>query len=209
MISAGALLSAKVATQFLEQNGLRVHGFYGSSETGGLCFDRSGVGAMTEGFVGTAMDGVELSVGREGQIKVKSAALCHALCAEDEAYALHDFGTLDAQGGLRLVGRHADIVKIAGYRISLSEIEQALCGLDGVSDAFVTTRETRTGELRCVALYSGEWSVEAVRSALLTVLPESKIPKQMRQVAAIPYNARGKKDREALAEMLEAFKRRR
>ena len=42
VISAGAPLRPEVARDFHDRFGLPIHNFYGSSETGGICFDRTG-----------------------------------------------------------------------------------------------------------------------------------------------------------------------
>ena len=43
VISAGAPLTAEVAQQFQHRYGIKIHNFYGSSETGGICYDRTGI----------------------------------------------------------------------------------------------------------------------------------------------------------------------
>ncbi|MGH9592078.1 MAG: class I adenylate-forming enzyme family protein, partial [Bryobacteraceae bacterium] len=47
VISAGAPLSADVAQQFHRRYGIKIHNFYGSSETGGICYDRTGHATLT------------------------------------------------------------------------------------------------------------------------------------------------------------------
>jgi len=204
VISAGSALKPKLAQRFFENTGIRVHNFYGSSETGGICFDRSGEWAQIDGAVGTPLDGVELFVGDDGGIGIRSRAMCHALYPEGVG-RLHDSGELDDRQVLRLTGRHADIVKLSGRRVSLAEIEAALSALPGVSDAYVGIREGRSGEARCVALYSGGAQAESVRTALGEKLPEWKVPRILRQVDQIAYTARGKKDRTAMERVVDAL----
>lgn len=201
VISAGSALPAKIAERFRVNTGLSVHNFYGSSETGGICFDRSGGLTLADGSVGTAMEGVELSIGEDQSIQVRSAALCHA-AYPDGVCTLHDFGKLVEGGVLQLIGRHADIVKVAGRRVSLSEVEAALCAIDAVTDAYVSSRTGRSGETRCVALFSGDIEADAVRCLLKSVLPTWKIPKQLWRVDSIPYTSRGKKDRSQLEDLV-------
>lgn len=204
VISAGSALKPTIALRFHQVLGIPVHNFYGSSETGGICFDRSGQLAASSGAVGTPLEGVDVSLAEDGAIRVRSAALCHALYPEGVASS-HDFGQWDERGALRLTGRHADIVKVAGRRIALSEIEAALCALEDVSDAYVTVREGRSGENRSVALFSGGAEVEAVRRRLAAQLPDWKLPKVLRKVDHIGYTARGKKDRKALEQSIDAL----
>ncbi|MGZ0654598.1 class I adenylate-forming enzyme family protein [Coraliomargarita sp. W4R72] len=202
VISAGSALKVKFAKLFYANTGLRVHNFYGSSETGGICFDRSGELSEVDGALGTAMSGVELSIGEDQSIHVRSEAVCHAVYHAGVC-PLHDFGRLDEMGTLHLLGRHSDVVKIAGRRVSLSEIETALCALDGVADAYVSSRVGRSDELRCVALYAGSVEADAVRCLLKSNLPAWKVPKHLWRIDSIPYTSRGKKDRGALEDLIE------
>ena len=47
MISAGAVLPPAVAQAFFERFGVKIHNFYGSSETGGICYDRTGSASLS------------------------------------------------------------------------------------------------------------------------------------------------------------------
>ncbi|HBL30494.1 MAG TPA: long-chain fatty acid--CoA ligase, partial [Acidobacteria bacterium] len=58
VLTAGALLGAATAARFREAFGLPVHVFYGASECGGICYDRTG-DAAERGTVGTPVDGVQ------------------------------------------------------------------------------------------------------------------------------------------------------
>jgi acyl-coenzyme A synthetase/AMP-(fatty) acid ligase len=204
VISAGSQLMPKVAQGFLEATGNRVHNFYGSSETGGICFDRLGHQCDAKQTVGTALDGVELSISESQEIHVSSAAVCRALYPEGVCL-LHDYGWVDDTGFLQLTGRHKDIIKISGRRVSISEIESVLSTISGVSDAFVTSRTGRSGEARLVALFSGALSPDTVREELAEHLPRWKLPKYLRRVDEISYTARGKKDRATLEGVVDAI----
>ena len=204
VISAGGRLLEKIAQRFYENTGLRVHNFYGSSETGGICFNRSGKWSFADGAVGQPLHGVELSIGPDHSIEVRSDALCHAVYPKGRC-VLHDFGRLDDSGGLHLLGRHADIVKVAGRRISLSEIEATICSLEQVTDAYVSSRVGRSGETRCVALFSGEAPVERVKVLLQAKFPHWKIPKLLSKVEQVAYNGRGKKDRTLNENLLDSL----
>ena len=61
LVSAGAPLDPGVAERFRAAFGVKIHSFYGTSETGGIAFD-DGDGPATEGFVGRALPGVEISL---------------------------------------------------------------------------------------------------------------------------------------------------
>ena len=60
-ISAGAPLSLEVTRRFREKFQRPIHSFYGSSECGGICYDREEAG-VEAGFVGEPMEGVSLEL---------------------------------------------------------------------------------------------------------------------------------------------------
>ena len=89
VISAGALLPRATAAQFRQTYGQPVHVFYGSSECGGICYDREG-GAAERGTVGTPVNGVRVSVrpveqiaAGEGLVVVESPARGRQLSARE------------------------------------------------------------------------------------------------------------------------------
>ena len=74
-ISAGAPLPVATAKRFQEKFNLPIHSFYGASECGGICYDREAAN-QNEGFVGEAMNGVNLELlnpeASASQIQVRS-----------------------------------------------------------------------------------------------------------------------------------------
>jgi long-chain acyl-CoA synthetase len=61
VITAGAALPRDTARRFRETFGLPVHVFYGASECGGICYDRTGT-AGERGTVGTPVEGVRIAL---------------------------------------------------------------------------------------------------------------------------------------------------
>src|SRR5207249_6988331 len=60
-ISAGAPLVPGISRQFHSRFGLKIHSFYGSSECGGIAYDRDDDAEKPSGYVGTPLDGVEVT----------------------------------------------------------------------------------------------------------------------------------------------------
>ena len=105
VISAGATLPPTVAAQFRRTYGQPIHTFYGSSECGGICYDRVG-DAAERGSVGTPVEGVELSfmphegaTDGVGLVTVRSAAVCDTyLPPSDRPPMAGRFETADLAG---------------------------------------------------------------------------------------------------------------
>jgi len=206
VISAGAPLAADVAQAFHARFGRKIHSFYGSSETGGITFDRTGDAAITGRSVGTPMDGVRVMVGRGGRFIVESAAV-HTIGnrrRSAEGWGQHqpaDIGKLNADGELVLLGRAGRFVKIAGRRLNLAEVEQVLKQVPGVRDALVTSHAERADAL-AAAVMASDHSAEQLRTMLRERLASWKIPKKIVVLRDFPLTARGKTDAQKLREML-------
>ncbi len=65
-ISAGAPLPLEVARKFRQKFKQPIHSFYGSSECGGICYDRDAL-LLEPGFVGQPMRGLDLEPARAGR----------------------------------------------------------------------------------------------------------------------------------------------
>lgn len=198
-ISAGAPLPAEVARDFAARFGVRLHSFYGSSETGGITYDRTGRGALG-GHVGCAMLGVKLRALPGGRLRVSSSAvLTHGnprRAGRHGAWIMPDRTALDSRGNLTLLGRRGATVKLAGRRVSLVEIVDRLRRLRGVRDAWAGIAPGREPVL--AAVVATERAPAELRAELLADTASWKIPRRLVVVPALPVNARGKTDTRAL-----------
>lgn len=205
IISAGAPLAPEVAQAFRDKFGRAVHNFYGSSETGGISYDRTGEAALTGRSVGTPLEGVTLHWGRGGRFMVASAAVLtlgnrRRSAAGHGEFRMADIGQQTEQGELALIGRVGRVVKIAGRRLDLGEVERALKTLPGVRDALVTPHAGRAESL--AAAVATDLDAEAVRTALREKIAPWKIPKKLVTLPTFPLTARGKTDTAKLRSLL-------
>lgn len=119
--------------------------------------------------------------------------------------ALDDRFDIDADGRFMLAGRSTDLVKVAGKRISLAELNNLLAGIDGVADGiFFQGADDRLGAV-VVSSLSKPQILAALRPALDAVF----LPRPLYRVARLPRNELGKIDRQQLQELIDACKRRR
>ena len=197
VISAGSPIEAVVAADFAHRFGRRIHSFYGTSETGGITFDRTGEATLAGRSVGTPLEGVRLEPGRTGRFTVVSAAVLGP-----GRFRPADRGRLGAGGELTLLGRTGRMVKVAGRRLNLAEIERALRQIPGVRGAFAHLVPGTTPVL--AAAVASELSPAELRRLLGPRLAPWKVPTRLVLLAEIPLTVRGKTDARQLRQLLAA-----
>ncbi|MES1194662.1 MAG: class I adenylate-forming enzyme family protein, partial [Opitutus sp.] len=201
-ISAGAPLPPDVAKDFGARFARRVHSFYGSSETGGIAYDRNGLAALNGG-VGRAMRGVKLKSLPGGRLQVSSAAVTthgnRRRVGQLGAWVMPDRVSIDARGEVTLLGRRGTTVKIAGRRVNLGEVAARLRRVPGVREVWVGVSAGPEPVLGAVA--AGAQTAAGIRVALQADTAPWKVPKKLAVVAALPVTARGKSDTRALHAM--------
>ena len=195
VISAGAPLAPEIAAAFAQHFGQRIHSFYGSSETGGISFDRSGEATLTGRSVGTPMEGVRVKFRRGGRFLVESAAVLGA-----GHHSPPDRAELNEFGELVLLGRTGRTAKIGGRRIDLGEIEKLLRSTPGVREAYAMIHPTRPDAI--AAVVASDITAANLRQSLRARTALWKIPERLLVVPELPRNARGKVDRRQLEKLI-------
>jgi len=194
LVSAGAALAPELAAEFAAKFGRRIHNFYGASETGGICYDRIGEATLTGANVGAPLVGVRLRFRAGHRFAVESAAV-----GGTGHFSPADRGALTAAGELTLLGRTGRTVKIAGRRLDLAEVENALLTLPGVRAACVLPHPQRPDAL--VAAVASERPGAELRTELAARLAPWKIPARILALSELPVTERGKTDRKAVAKL--------
>ena len=198
-------LSPAVAGAFANRFGLRVHNFLGTSETGGIAYDRDGNASLGGQSVGTVLDGVSVSIGPRGRLRVTSEAVLrpHALSPDGPAsFLLSDLGDLTPDGHIRLRGRARSLAKIGGRRVDPVEVEATLKNLPAVCDAVVIVTTGSTGD-RLAAVVETNATPSEIRAELARRLPQWKIPRRILCSLELPRDPRGKLRRSAAEALLE------
>lgn len=155
--------------------------------------------------VGKPIEGVTLRINGDpagGPIEFAGASSSLGLLRADGRVEPHpdwiasgDLGRIDANGDLHVLGRHDQVIKLAGERISLMEIEQSLQAeplLDCVAWADATTSEPRL--LAVVAAPRAPRGPDLTR-LLRERLPRSMWPAELYWVREMPLLPNGKIDR--------------
>jgi len=115
-------------------------------------------------------------------------------------YKSGDGARLLPGGELAYLGRLDSQVKVRGYRIELSEIENRLLKHELVKEAAVAVRENAEGEKELCAyvLSINPVSVAQLRAHLAQYLPDYMLPSHFTTLERMPMTINGKLDRAAL-----------
>ena len=116
------------------------------------------------------------------------------------AFRSGDFGYKDENGNFFLVGRADSRVKIAGYRIDLNEVENAVNQLAEVylTAAFVQTIKNEHKELWVgieLKKSTSDIDIFSAKKLLRKILPQYMVPKRLFVMPEIPLNINRKVDR--------------
>ena len=224
LISAGARLESRTARAFHGSFGLKIHSFYGTSETGGIAYDDT-PDPPDEGVVGRPLPGVcvtlqpEEGAGKDcGRVHVSSAAVAAGYAdgvpfdtgVTEGGFLTGDLGRFDAHGALVLTGRVSDFINVAGRKVQPEEVEAVLRTMPGIVDVRVVGgADPLRGEqiVACLVCAGAPPDTAAVRRFCAARLAAHKMPRAVVPLERIPLTARGKTDRRRLQSAVDAHLR--
>jgi acyl-CoA synthetase (AMP-forming)/AMP-acid ligase II len=175
---------------------------------------QSAWGSCGKPFAGTEVrivdpdTGEPVPTGTIGMIQIRGPNTLRGICRRsreevftaDGFYPTGDLGHLDDDGFMFYHGRSDDMFKVSGATVYPSEVEQALRGIDGVQNAFVTDVSGAVG-----AVVIADSSVDHLRTVARKLLSAFKVPTVWLIVDSddvIPRGGTGKVDIAALRQML-------
>lgn len=212
-ISAGAPLPLPIEQRALVSCGLKIHNFYGSSESGGIAYDQSGTVRPSADHVGTPVHGVRLELDDAGRVAVHSRACAMGVLAQDVSaggpgvgggvFRSTDLGRIDSDGWLVLTGRADDLINLAGRKIHPQAVEFRLradpqvaeCLVFGIDAADPTRVHEMVALVRLVDGQRGSALLDTVRRRLAGELPAWQLPRHWRLQPDLAADARGKLSR--------------
>jgi peptide synthetase PhsA len=170
--------------------------------------------------LGGPVDGVDVTVDSDGRIVIRSPFVKPRLWLEDSLIDLTtlgpddtpelitgDRGELGADGMLMHLGRDDAMVKIRGFRVEPSEVEDAITKVEGIAEVGVLAYPGDGGELELAAVVTSsraELDPAAIRQRASELLPQPMVPTTVLIRDSLPRTTNGKLDRRALAAIVTA-----
>lgn len=211
--SSGDVLPRATFERFKARYGRPIRSLYGSTEAGSVAIDAAPEASVAFGSLGRPLanveldirdgDGRRLPVGEAGTIWVKSPVIPDPVYdnrAPDEAvyrdrfFNTGDEGLIDAAGRLVMTGRKQSFLDIAGYKVEIAEVEEALRDCPGVSDAVALGVEVpRMGTLiKAVVVAPAAVTDADIRAHCLRTLAFFKVPRLIERRDRLPRSSIGK-----------------
>ena len=197
--SSSGVLNRPDGLHFLKKTGLGITEIYGSTETGGIA--ARCISEYTESW--EAFDIVNWKfVGN--RLSVKSDFASREMERDAEGFCLTgDEVRKDKNNRFVLLGRADGIVKVAGKRVDLLDIQNKIKTLPTVSDAVVVAMPTEKGrESVIAAVVACDLTETHVKKLLKDMLEPYAVPRRVKIVSSITRTATGKIDRRRIEQLL-------
>jgi acyl-CoA synthetase (AMP-forming)/AMP-acid ligase II len=161
-------------------------------------------------------NGAPVPAGTAGMIQIRGPHTLRGICGRsredlftvDGFYPTGDLGHLDGDGFLFYHGRSDDMFKVKGATVYPSEVERALCTIDGVQNAYVTNVSGAVGQrVGAAVVCNSALTAEQLSHSARKLLSAFKIPTVWLLVESdddVPRGGTGKVDMPRLRELLAA-----
>ena len=222
-VAGSAPLLSETFAAFEARTGHRILERYGMTEAGMIPSNPLN-GERLAGSVGFTLpgtrarvcddDGNTVAMGEPGTLEItgpnvflgywQNPEKTKAEFRDDGYFITGDVATMSGDGRICIVGRAKDLIISGGFNVYPKEIELEIDALDGVSESAVIGLPHRDfGEAVTAVVVRGpslHVDEAAIKSALVDTLAKFKQPKKVFFVGALPRNAMGKVQKNALRE---------
>jgi acyl-coenzyme A synthetase/AMP-(fatty) acid ligase len=194
-ISSGGKLDSSDARYFYDRTGIPVSEIFGSTETGGIAVRRN----SGDEIPWEPLGGIDWKID-DDRLCVCSEFISADMRKDADGFFATEDRVEKAEGGLfRHVGRADGVVKVAGKRVDLKDIESRLKTIPGVRDAFVISIPASGGrENEIAAVIEGDTDKSSVRRKAKEILEPQAIPRKIKVVDKMPLVSTGKYDRQRI-----------
>lgn len=154
-------------------------------------------------------DGRPVEQGEVGTIEIVGDRLSRYLdeevvAGEPMRFATADLGRFAPDGGLQVIGRTDQVVKIRGVSVDMIGVELQMREIPGLADVSVVLGRSRSGVDQMVAYViadpDAELDEQAIRRDLRPRMPAHMVPGRIEMVDTVPRLRNGKPDRVALGD---------
>jgi acyl-CoA synthetase (AMP-forming)/AMP-acid ligase II len=213
---SGSALPGELATQVMDAFGDVLFNLYGSTEVAWATIAtpedlRAAPGTAGRPPRGTIVkifddEGRELPRGEVGRIFVGNEMLFEGYTGGggkdriDGLMATGDVGRFDKGGRLFIEGRSDDMIVSGGENVFPREVEDAIAGMEGVSEVAVIGVDDEKWGQRLKAFVVGEASEKDIKDHVKRSLAAYKVPREVEFLDELPRNATGKVLKRELAE---------
>jgi acyl-coenzyme A synthetase/AMP-(fatty) acid ligase len=196
--SSSGALSRSDASHFQKKTGLGITEIYGSTETGGIA-SRS-ISEHTESW--KPFDVVDWKIDGK-RLYIKSDFVSEEIQKDVEGFCVTgDEAGPDKDGRFILLGRADGIVKVAGKRVDLIDVQNKIKTLPTVQDAVVVSLPTEKGrESVIAALVACDLTENHLKKLLLDMLEPYAVPRRIKIVSHIATTPTGKIDRHKIEQL--------
>ncbi|HEY8983066.1 MAG TPA: beta-ketoacyl synthase N-terminal-like domain-containing protein, partial [Streptomyces sp.] len=220
-LTAGAVGSAALRTEFEDHFGVPLLDSYGTTETCGPITANTPDGERVPGSCGRPVPGLDVRLvdprsgeeGDAGEVWVRGPNVMAGYHGRPDAtaevlvdgwYRTGDLATRAATGHLTIAGRLSELIVRGGQNVYPAELDEVLRGVPELADAAVAGRaDDALGEVPVayVVPRAEGLDADAVLRYCRGQLAAYKVPVEIRVVEAIPRTASGKVARHLLAEV--------
>ena len=153
------------------------------------------IGVIGEIYIG----GIQVGDGYIGKAEMTAEKFLKNPFGPGKIYKSGDIGRWTFDGKVQCLGRIDNQVKLRGLRIELSEIENEILKMDGVTSAIVNKIVLDNQEFLC-AYYVADTDISetTVKETLRKFLPQYMVPTYVMKLETMPYTINRKIDRKAL-----------
>ena len=186
----------------------RLYNTYASTETGIIATYDYNDGRCVAGCLGRPLPHSRIIITPEGLIACQGATLMTGYIGDQELTAavkcgdtvfMADYGRLDEEGMLHIMGRQNDVINVGGYKVAPTEVEDAAMAFEGVKDCICISAEhpVMGRALKLLVVMDGDVKLVKKDFArfLATRLESYKVPLLYEQVAHVERTYNGKLNR--------------
>ncbi len=182
IISATASLEKVLAAQAENLFNCPVMEIFGSTETGAIASRRT-----THSNKWFLFDKVKIKQNRNGVTSVKG--LQH-----ENWITLNDHVKIAGKRHFKLLGRHSDMIKIAGKRSSIADLSIKLNSIEGIIDGIIFQKQNDSDKINRLSAFviAPELTVKQITQALKEMIDPVFLPRPIIKVKHLPRNETGK-----------------